>query len=193
MGISKYLREAWKKPKKAINENQRERLQQWRREHATVRVDYPTRLDRARSLGYKAKQGIIVVRQRVPKGGYMRVSPVARGRKPKNVRWFKVLGKNMSTIAEERAVRSYPNMEVLNSYYVGEDGKHKWYEVILVDKNHPGIKADKDLKWIAEKQHNRRVHRGLTSAGKKARGLRRKGKGAEKVRPSVRANKGRTK
>ena len=26
-------------------------------------------------------------------------------------------------------------MEVLNSYYVGEDGYYKYYEVILVDKN----------------------------------------------------------
>ena len=32
------------------------------------------------------------------------------------------------------------------------------------------------------------ITRGLTSAGKKGRGLMYKGKGAEKVRPSVRAN-----
>ncbi len=43
------------------------------------------------------------------------------------------------------------------------------------------------LKNIAKKKG--RAFRGLTSAGRKSRGLRRKGKGAEKVRPSLRANK----
>ena len=33
--------------------------------------------------------------------------------------------------------RKYPNMEVLNSYWVGQDGKQKYYEVILVDGHHP--------------------------------------------------------
>jgi len=43
---------------------------------------------------------------------------------------------------------------------------------------------------IAQKQHHKRVFRGLTSAGKKIRGLRRKGRGAEKVRPSRKAARG---
>ena len=51
-----------------------------------------------------------------------------------------------------------------------------WYEVILVDPNHPCIKADKQLKSLVTKK--RRVFRGLTSSGKKSRGLGR-GKGHE--------------
>jgi large subunit ribosomal protein L15e len=94
--------------------------------------------------------------------------------------------KNLQWIAEERAARKFPNMEVLSSYWVGEDGKYKWFEVILVDRNHPAIMADKQLSWITTKRG--RVFRGLTSAGRKARGLRRRGRGAEKVRPSLRAN-----
>ena len=39
-------------------------------------------------------------------------------------------------------------MEVLNSYYVAEDGKYKWYEVILVDPFSSSLKRDKDLGWI---------------------------------------------
>ena len=62
-----------------------------------------------------------------------------------------------------------------------------WYEVILVDRDHPSIQKDKDLGPIARQRG--RVFRGLTSAGKKTRGLRKKGIGAEKVRPSIRANK----
>lgn len=56
--------------------------------------------------------------------------------------------------------------------------------------HHPAIKADKEINWICQKQHHRRVFRGLTGAGKKVRGLRRKGWGAEKVRPSRKAAKG---
>jgi len=78
------------------------------------------------------------------------------------------------------------NLEVLNSYWVGEDGRYKWFEVILVDRSHPAILSDPQLSQIAKQRG--RVYRGLTSAGRRARGLRRKGKGAEKIRPSLRAN-----
>jgi large subunit ribosomal protein L15e len=54
-------------------------------------------------------------------------------------------------MAEERVARKYPNLEVLNSYWVWQDGRHKWFEVILVDPNHPAIKSDKDVGWIAGK------------------------------------------
>ncbi len=94
--------------------------------------------------------------------------------------------KSLRLIAEERTARKFPNLEVLNSYWVGEDGRSKWFEVILVDPNSPSIKSDKDVNWITEPQHKRRVFRSLTSAGKKIRSLRHKGKGAEKVRPSKR-------
>jgi len=57
----------------------------------------------------------------------------------------------------------------LNSYWVGEDGKKVWYEIIMVDRDHPAIKADRSLSWIQNKRS--RVYRGLTSSGKKARGL----------------------
>ncbi|ALV62505.1 LSU ribosomal protein L15e [Thermococcus sp. 2319x1] len=49
------------------------------------------------------------------------------------------------------------------------------------------------IAWIAGKAHKGRVFRGLTSAGKRSRGLLNKGKGAEKVRPSIRAHRGRGK
>jgi len=85
-------------------------------------------------------------------------------------------------------MKHYPNMEVLNSYWVGEDGMHKYFEVILVDPNHPVIRADPKINWICEPQHRGRAYRGLTSAGKKGRGLMHKGKGAEKLRPSIQAH-----
>ena len=50
MGIYKYIREAWKRPKESyVRQLLWERLQQWRREPAVVRIERPTRLDRARA------------------------------------------------------------------------------------------------------------------------------------------------
>ena len=69
MGYLKYVRQLWKNPKKNNREGYREKLIAWRREGSTVRVERPTRLDRARALGYKAKQGYTIVRARVRKGG----------------------------------------------------------------------------------------------------------------------------
>ena len=179
MSMYKYIRKLWKKPKAEMPELWRARLIKWRKEPSTVRLKRPTRLDRARSLGYKAKQGYLIVRQRVLRGGHRRPT-IRKGRRPKHSRQSMVLNKSYRQIAEQRANKKYPNCEVLNSYWVAEDGMFYWYEVVLVDKAHPVIQADKNINWISDRQHKRRVYRGLTSAGRKSRGLRNKGKGAEK-------------
>ncbi len=96
---------------------------------------------------------------------------------------------NYQWIAEQKAQRKFQNLEVLNSYQVAKDGVYAWYEIILVDPFRPEIKADKNLNWICFRKHTNRVLRGKTSAGRRSRGLRKKGMGAEKLRPSRRANK----
>ncbi|MBW2967771.1 50S ribosomal protein L15e [Candidatus Woesearchaeota archaeon] len=188
MGYLKYVRKAWKQPQKNMPELWRERLLKWRREPSTVRLERPTRIDRARSLGYRAKPGFVIVRQRVRRGGRKR-EQVAGGRRPKTSRTLKILNINYRLVAEQRAQKKFTNCEVLNSYYVSQDGQHYWYEIILVDRDHPQVLADKELSFVSGKSHKGRVYRGKTSAGKKSRGLYRKGKGAEKVRPSQRAKK----
>ncbi len=168
MGLYKHLQKLWNKPKKNLGDLWQKRLIEWRREPTTVRILKPTRLDRARALGYKAKQGIIVVRQRVPRGGHTRPR-ITGGRRPKTKRQRLSLEKSYKGIAEERASKKYKNCEVLNSYWVAKDGLHYWYEIILVDVSHPAMKKDKNLKWITQKQHRGRAFRGLTAAGKKSR------------------------
>lgn len=183
----KYIAEAWAKPEKSyVDELSRQRLIEWRKQHTVTRIDKPTRLDRARRLGYKAKQGYVLARVRVRRGGMRKQRPRS-GRRPKRmgVKKFKP-SKSLKLIGEERAGRKFPNCEVLNSYWVGEDGRSKWFEVILVDTSHPVIKSDERINWICQKQHHGRVFRSLTSAGKKVRSLRHRGIGAEKVRPSWR-------
>lgn len=184
----KYIAEAWTKPEKSfVDELNRQRMIVWRRQSVVIRIDKPTRLDKARKLGYKAKQGFVLARVRIRRGGLRKPRPRS-GRRPKRmgVKKFKP-SKSLRLIAEERVARKFPNLQVLNSYWVGEDGVSKWFEIVLVDPQHPSIKADKDINWICQKQHTGRVFRSLTSAGKKVRSLRGRGRGREKARPSLKA------
>jgi large subunit ribosomal protein L15e len=160
----KYISKAWRDSDGSYVEGlMRERVILWRREPAVVRIDKPTRIDRARRLGYKDKPGYIVVRVRVRRGGLRKPRPRSgRRQKRMGVTKFKP-AKSLRLIAEERAARKFPNLEVLNSYWVWEDGRYKWFEVIMVDRALlPELNLGKG---------RGRVFRGLTSAGRKVRGL----------------------
>jgi len=185
MGAYKYLQETWRT---ISPEAKLARLMQLRKEPALKRVVKPTKIHRAHALGYKAKQGYLVVRVKLSRAKRQR-EHITGGRRTRHMRHKKIVSKSYRWIAEERANRKYRNCEVLNSYKLAEDGKHFWFEVILVDRDHPVIKKGKETMWVAAPANRGRVFRGLTSAGRKSRGLRRKGKGAEKVRPSQRAHK----
>lgn len=186
MGLYHYIREAWTKPQEKMPELWRERIIAWRQEPSTRRIERPTRLDRARSLGYKAKQGFVVARQRVLRGGHTRPQ-IKRGRRPRHSGLTLSLRKSYQLIAEERAQKAFENLTVLNSYWVAQDGHYYWYEVIMIDPHHPVIKADPHLNWMVQQKHYSRVFHGRTSAGRKSRGLWWKGEGVEKARPSRRA------
>ncbi len=167
-GLNSYIRDAWKKPDSVLL---RQRMVDWRRSEAIVKVEKPLRLDRARALGYRAKPGFIIVRSRVMRGG--RRSPVKnKGRRSKRKTNLKILKMNYQYVAEQRVARKYKNMEVLNSYWIGQDGIYGFYEVILVDPSHPQICSDDKIKWICSPANKGRAFRGLTSAGRKSRGFR---------------------
>ena len=188
-----YVKETFEKHEKGFNTPHWNRGIEYRKGRSIQRVEKPTKIHRARTLGYKAKQGYVIVRVRIRKGGMHKTRP-KRGRKPRAMGVSKyTTGKSLQWIAEERVNRKYPNMQVINSYKIYADGRHWYYEVILVDPHHPVVKSDPKISWIAESQHKKRVTRGLTSAGKRSRGLHKKGWGSEKTRPSIRANKGRGK
>ena len=180
-----HIRESWKNSRSNLKGLWQDRLIEWRKEPTTMRLAKPTRIDRARSLGFKAKPGFIVVRQRVNRGGRQRPQ-IRHPRRSKAMSRRKDLTMNYQVVAEQRAASKYPNCEVLNSYYVGEDGLHYWYEIVLIDRTNPSIIADHKINWISLEKG--RVYRGLTSAGKRGRGLHGKGKGYEKIRPSLRAH-----
>jgi large subunit ribosomal protein L15e len=164
-----YLREAWKKP---TREMLKARLVAWRKSNAVVRLEHPTRLDRARALGYKAKPGFIIARVRIRRGGRTKTRPSKKGRRSKRQSPRKILRMNYQWVAEQRVARKFRNLEVLNSYWLGKDGMHYFFEVILVDPSRPEIQADEKIKWICDSKNKGRVFRGLTSSARKARGLR---------------------
>ncbi|TAL57989.1 MAG: 50S ribosomal protein L15e [Nanoarchaeota archaeon] len=184
MSLNQHLRKAWASHDRTIWQS---RMIGWRKDQSTIRIEHPTRLDRARALGYKAKPGIIVVRTRVKRGGKMRPQ-IRAGRRSKHMRRKFILSKSYQSMAEMRANRKYPNLEVLNSYFVAEDGIHSWYEIILLDPANPAIQSDSHYNWVARGANKRRAFRGLTMAGRRSRGLLNKGRGAEKIRPSLRAH-----
>jgi large subunit ribosomal protein L15e len=163
------MRDVWNSPKE--NELWKQRLLEWRDQPATVRLEKPTRIDKARSVGYKAKQGIVVVRQRVLRSSHTR-RQIRKGRRPKHFGRRMNLRKNFQQIAEERVQKKFTNLVVLNSYWVAEDGKNYWFEVVLVDPSHPVIKADQSLNWVCEKKNLSRAFHGHTSAGRESQGKR---------------------
>jgi len=181
-GLYHYIKQEWKSPD---NETLRNRMTDWRATEAVVKVERPLRLDKARALGYKAKKGFVIARVRLLRGGHHRPRPNA-GRRSKRMHTRKNLEMNYQWIAEQRAGRKFANLEVLNSYQIGKDGLHYFYEVILVDPHMPEIKSDKTINWIINPANHSRVFRGLTSAAKKSRGFRSKSR-QMKVRPSLRA------
>ncbi|MGI0006557.1 MAG: 50S ribosomal protein L15e [Nitrosotalea sp.] len=136
----------WIKMWKENSPELRAKAIQWRKENALMRVDRPSRIQRARRLGYKAKQGIVVVRMRVGKGNMRKKRPVA-GRRPKHLGVLRIKpALSMQRVAERRVLERFPNMDLLGSYYVHQDGLYLWYEVILADIAHPRIVKDKEIR-----------------------------------------------
>ncbi len=138
--VYSYIKEQWTKGGAGFHDWLRNAAIGWRREPVVKRLLRPTRLDRARRLGYKPIQGIIVARVRVRRGGARKPRPVS-GRRQKAMGVAKYTRAiSLQSIAENRARRKYPNLEVRNSYPVYSDGKSHWFEIILRDPHHPAQK-----------------------------------------------------
>src|SRR6476661_6377228 len=146
MNMHSYMRATWTKMWKSNADELKSKSILWRTEPTIHKIQRPSRLDRARKLGYKAKQGIIMVRARVGRGGMRKQRPVS-GRRPKHLGVVHIKqGISMQHVAERRVLKNFPNMESLGSYYLHKDGRYLWYEVILADPYHPSISHDKEMR-----------------------------------------------
>ncbi|EME83067.1 uncharacterized protein MYCFIDRAFT_58365 [Pseudocercospora fijiensis CIRAD86] len=174
MGAHKYLEELQKKKQSDVMRFLlRVRCWELRQLNVIHRASRPSRPDKARRLGYKAKQGYVIYRVRVRRGGRKR--PVPKGAtygKPTNqgVNQLKYQ-RSLKSTAEERVGRRCANLRVLNSYWINQDSTYKYYEIILVDPQHKAIRKDPRINWIVNPVHKHRESRGLTATGKKSRGL----------------------
>ena len=185
MGMYKQMQETFINEYKERSPEYKARIVQWNAQPPVVRVEKPTNVARARTLGYKAKEGILVARVRVL-GGKKKRPMFSGGRKPSKSGRFFSRQKSVQSIAEERAGRRFTNCEVLNSYFVGEAGANKFYEVILLERANPAIANDPQYRNILAQRN--RAERGLTHSGRKHRGIAQRGYGTVRNRPSVRAN-----
>ncbi|EAW08269.1 60S ribosomal protein eL15 [Aspergillus clavatus NRRL 1] len=174
MGALKYVEEIQKKKQSdVIRFLLRVRCWELRQLNTIHRASRPSRPDKARRLGYKAKQGYVVYRVRVRRGGRKR--PVPKGAtygKPTNMGVNQLkYQRALRATAEERVGRRCANLRVLNSYWINQDSTYKYFEVILVDPQHKAIRRDARINWICKAVHKHRENRGLTATGKKSRGI----------------------
>ncbi|RZC73126.1 hypothetical protein C5167_048606, partial [Papaver somniferum] len=168
-GAYKYVFELWRKKQSDLMRFlQRVRCSEYR-QHPSIR---PIRPDKARRLGYKAKQGYVIYRVRVRRGGCKR--PV-----PKGIVYGKPKNQGITQLKFQR------NKSLIVS--AKQDSTYKYFKIILMDAAHNAIGNDPRINWICNPVHKHRELRGLTSAGKKYRGLRGSGHLNTKARPSRRA------
>ena len=183
MGAYKYLEQLWKKKQSdVLRFLLRMRAWEYRQGAKVKTVSRPTRPDKARRLGYKAKEGYVIVRVAVRRGGRKR--PNGKGivyGKPKHQGIVVKANRNLRAYAEGRAGKYATNLRVLNSYWIAEDASHKYFEVIMVDPQHTKIRNDPRINWIVNPVHKHRELRGLTSAGRQHRGFRKQGHRANKL------------
>ncbi|KAB0370153.1 hypothetical protein FD755_018115 [Muntiacus reevesi] len=164
MGAYKYIQELWRKKQSDVMRFLLwARCWQYRQLSALHRAPCPTRPDKARRLGYKGKQGYVIYRIRVRRGGRNR--PV-----PEGATYGKPVH-HVPTSSKGRAGSHCGALRVLNSYWVGEDATYRFFEVILIDPFHKAIRRNPDTQWITKPVHKHREMRGLTSADRKSRGL----------------------
>ena len=190
MGAYKYVEELWKKKQSEVMRFLfRMRCWEYRQLPAIHRCPRPTRPDKARRLGYKAKQGFVIYRVRVRRGNRKRQNPkgTVYGKPGQHgintLKW----SRNLRSLAESRIGARCGNLRVLNSYWLNSDSTYKYFEVILVDVQHSAIRNDPRMNWLCKNTMKHREMRGLTAAGRKGRGL---GKGSKhtKQMPSVDAS-----
>merc|ERR1712018_165975 len=133
MGAYKYMTELYRKKQSDVMRYLlRVRCWQYRQLTKVHHAPRSTRPDKARRLGYKNKQGYVIYRIAMRRGGRKR--PVAKGcpyGKPKTsggVKQQKPV-RNLQSIAEERVGRRVQGLRVLSSYWVGQDSTYNYWQI----------------------------------------------------------------
>jgi large subunit ribosomal protein L15e len=134
MGAYGYIQKSFQKSFRERSDSFRQRLQQFRKLRTVEKKDRPTNPVRAHALGYKARKDYSIAVVRIKRGKRSRPKP-DQGRKPGRNRKFVNPGESLQMYAQRKVGRRFPNMKILNSYLVGEDGMYKYFEVIMKDEH----------------------------------------------------------
>jgi large subunit ribosomal protein L15e len=51
-------------------------------------------------------------------------------------------------VAERRVGEKFPNLKMLGSYIYYKDGKHSWFECVLIDPLNPSISKDYNYRRV---------------------------------------------
>ena len=130
MGAYKYLEELYKKKQSdLLRFLLRVRCWQYRQLNAIHRASRPMRPDKARRLGYKAKQGYVIYRIRVRRGGRKR--PV-----PKGATYGKPANQGVNQLKFQRSLRSVAEVSGLitlhccSLFWVLSKADHYWSAIL---------------------------------------------------------------
>uniref|UniRef100_A0A5K3F2F5 Ribosomal protein L15 n=1 Tax=Mesocestoides corti TaxID=53468 RepID=A0A5K3F2F5_MESCO len=100
MGAYKFMQELYRhKQSDVMRYLLRLRCWEYRQCNKTIRVSRPSRPDKARRLGYKAKQGYVIYRTRVRRGGRKR--PV-----PKGATYGKPTNEGVNQLKNQRSIQA---------------------------------------------------------------------------------------
>jgi large subunit ribosomal protein L15e len=119
----KYVDELYKKKQSdVLRFLLRLRCWEYRQLNTIHRASRPARPDKARRLGYKAKQGYVIYRVRVRRGSRKRQAPKGQvyGKPASQGITQLKFQRSLRSVAEERVGRRCPNLRVLNSYWVNQ-------------------------------------------------------------------------
>ncbi len=106
MGAYKFIQELYRhKQSDVMRYLLRMRCWEYRQTDKIVRVSRPSRPDRARRLGYKAKQGFAIFRTRVRRGGRKR--PV-----PKGATYGKPTNEGVNQLKNQRSIQATAEVKV---------------------------------------------------------------------------------
>ena len=111
MGAYKYVQELWRKKQSDLFRFLlRVRCWQYRQLNSIHRAPRPTRPDKARRLGYKAKQGFVLYRVRIRRGGRKR-------KVPKGATYGKPTNQGVNQLKFQRSIQSVAEVkEIIENF-----------------------------------------------------------------------------
>ena len=119
------MKKAWEQPRENLGQAYKDMLISYRAGNSIERVEKPMRIDRARALGYRAKQGFTVARVRVIRGG-KKNTRIGSGRDGGDKSTKITQSKNYQQICEERAQKRFVNFYWLQRYARGRIKEICW-------------------------------------------------------------------